>query len=88
MNDFFNELIEGKIDFEGQKLVENITKIALTVICIVSFVLGFGLQSLKVTFGALSLGSLVVFLVVVPQWPAYTRHPVQWLPVKQPTKLS
>ncbi|KAI6021045.1 microsomal signal peptidase 12kDa subunit [Pisolithus marmoratus] len=45
---------------------------------IVSFVVGYVLQSLRVTMGAFALSTLLVFLLVVPPWPVYNRHPVRW----------
>ncbi|KZT30221.1 microsomal signal peptidase 12 kDa subunit [Neolentinus lepideus HHB14362 ss-1] len=74
-----NELLEGKIDFEGQKLVDNITRIALVVLSIISFIVGFALQSLQVTFGLFSLGTVILALSVLPPWPVYNSHPVSWL---------
>ncbi|GBE85797.1 microsomal signal peptidase subunit [Sparassis latifolia] len=82
MNEYLQQLLDGKIDFEGQKLVEQIVKITLISSTIFSFLLGFALQSLQVTFGIFALSVIVLCLVVLPHWPVYNRHPVQWLPVK------
>ncbi|EIN06533.1 microsomal signal peptidase [Punctularia strigosozonata HHB-11173 SS5] len=79
MQDALQELIDGKIDFEGQKTVEHIAKVALIALTVVSFIIGFALQSLRITFGVFGIGSLAVMLVVVPPWPSFNRHPVQWL---------
>lgn len=88
MNANLNELLEGKIDFEGQKLVETITRVALVVLSVISFIVGFALQSLQVTFGIFSAGSIALVLLIVPPWPIYNSHPVQWLPALPPTSSS
>ncbi|KAL4254152.1 SPCS1 family protein [Abortiporus biennis] len=81
-----NEILEGKIDFEGQNKVEYIVRIWMTAATILSFVIGFALQSLKATFGAFSLSVILLSVLVVPPWGAYNRHPVQWLPLKSQTE--
>ncbi|KAH9942814.1 microsomal signal peptidase subunit [Amylocystis lapponica] len=83
MNNYVNQLIEGKIDFEGQKKVEEIVRNTLIGTTVVSFALGFVLQSLRVTFGTFGLSAVVLLLVAVPQWPMYNRNPVEWLPIKE-----
>ncbi|KAI0354422.1 microsomal signal peptidase subunit [Trametes cingulata] len=83
MSEFVQKLVEGKIDFEGQKLVERIARDALIAATAVSFVAGFALQSLRVTFGLFALFVVVLSIVVIPPWPMYNRHPVTWLPVKE-----
>ncbi|ETW76811.1 hypothetical protein HETIRDRAFT_328020 [Heterobasidion irregulare TC 32-1] len=67
-------------DFEGQRAVERISRNGLLALTAVSYVLGLALQSLRVTFGVFGLGIAVLLLVAVPQWPAYNKHPVRWLP--------
>jgi len=74
--------MEGRIDFAGQKSVESIVKIVLAVSTVVSFILGFAFQDLRVTFGILTLSTVTLTLVVLPPWPMFNRHPVKWLPVE------
>jgi len=83
MTSFIQEFMEGKIDFAGQKSVESIVKIVLVATTIVSFILGFALQDLRVTFGILTLSTVTLTLVVLPAWPMFNRHPVKWLPVEK-----
>ncbi|KAI0631456.1 microsomal signal peptidase subunit, partial [Trametes polyzona] len=83
MSDVLQKLIEGKIDFEGQKLVERIARDTLIAATVISFVVGFALQSLRVTFGLFALFVVVLTLVVIPPWPMFNRHPVTWLPAKE-----
>jgi signal peptidase complex subunit 1 len=51
-----------------------------------SFVLGFALQSLQVTFAVLGASVLLLALVIVPPWPSYNNNPVKWLPNKETKK--
>jgi len=71
--------MEGKIDFAGQKSVESIVKTVLVASSVVSFILGFALQDMRVTFGTLTLSSVALTLLVLPPWPTFNRHPVKWL---------
>ncbi|RPD54603.1 microsomal signal peptidase subunit [Lentinus tigrinus ALCF2SS1-7] len=84
MGDILQKYLEGKIDFEGQKLVEQISRNALIAATVVSFVAGFASQSLRVLFGVFALFVIVLCAAVIPPWPAYRRHPVKWLPAKNP----
>jgi len=52
------------------------------VITVVSFILGFAMQDLAVTFGSMGVSTVVLALVVIPPWPMYNRHPVTWLSPK------
>ncbi|KAI0660199.1 microsomal signal peptidase subunit, partial [Cubamyces menziesii] len=82
MSNIIQKLLEGKIDFEGQKLVEKIARDTLIVATLVSFIAGFALQSLQVTFGLFALFVVLLSIAVIPPWPMYNRHPVKWLPAK------
>ncbi|THH15418.1 hypothetical protein EW146_g5048 [Bondarzewia mesenterica] len=86
MSTFLHDLFEGKIDFEGQKTVEHISRNTLVGLTVVSYVLGLILQSLRVTVGTFGFGLLVILLVTVPPWPMFNKHPVQWLPVQETKK--
>lgn len=72
------DIFEGKIDFIGQKRVDSISRIWLAASTVVSFVVGFALQSLRATMGAFALSTLLLFVMAVPPWPVYNRHPVEW----------
>ncbi|EPS96944.1 microsomal signal peptidase, partial [Fomitopsis schrenkii] len=75
-------------DFEGQKLVENIAKFTLIAASVFAFLLGLALQSLKVTFVVFGVVSALLFVVVLPPWPMFNRHPVKWLPAKESNTSS
>ncbi|GJE99682.1 microsomal signal peptidase [Phanerochaete sordida] len=78
-------IFEGKIDFEGQKKVEQISRVTLVAAAVVSFIVGFALQSLRATFVIFISANIVLFLVVVPPWPMFNQHPVKFLPAKSPS---
>jgi len=86
MASIFQTLFEGKIDFEGQQITDRIARISLVVITIVSFLLGFVLQSLYVTIIVFTCSTMALIMVVVPPWPIYNSHPVTWLPPQKGTK--
>ncbi|KAF8530231.1 microsomal signal peptidase [Hysterangium stoloniferum] len=75
-------------DFEGQKLADVITRYALISATIISFLVGVVMQSLMATFGTFACALVVLALVVVPPWPLFNRHSVQWLPKSSETKKS
>ncbi|KAI1000051.1 hypothetical protein K3495_g8148 [Podosphaera aphanis] len=78
--DQLRDTLEGQIDFKGQKLAELLATILLSTAGALSFVVGFILQDIV---GALYIGLGVTgltFFLVVPPWPFYRRHPVNWLP--------
>ncbi|KAJ7027515.1 microsomal signal peptidase [Mycena alexandri] len=73
------DLTEGKIDFVGQLQVEQISRIWLIGSTIISFILGFALQSMQLTFAIFGISTVLLALVIVPPWPMFNRHPTQWL---------
>ncbi|KAF8881585.1 microsomal signal peptidase 12 kDa subunit-domain-containing protein [Infundibulicybe gibba] len=79
MNVYFQELAEGKIDFAGQQLADQISRVVLIAATIISFIVGFALQSLRATFGIFGASTLLLAFVVIPPWPMFNRNPVKWL---------
>lgn len=53
----------------------------LTSLQAISFLVGFVLQDIKLALFIGLGGTALTFLVVVPPWPFFNRHPVKWLPV-------
>ncbi|KIM55691.1 hypothetical protein SCLCIDRAFT_134150, partial [Scleroderma citrinum Foug A] len=66
-------------DFVGQKRVDDISRLVLVVATIVSFVSGFALDSLRVTMHVFAFSGLALLVAVVPPWPLYTSHAVEWI---------
>jgi len=75
------ELAEGQIDFEGQRLAEWLATALLATVGVLSFLVGFFLQDIKLALYIGLAGTAFTLLVVVPPWPFFNRHPVKWLPV-------
>ncbi|KAI8366070.1 microsomal signal peptidase [Radiomyces spectabilis] len=73
------ELLECTIDFEGQKLADQIAQVLLTVFSIASFVVGFSAQSMLLMLAIFAMGVVVTVAVVLPPWPMFRRHPQPWL---------
>ncbi|KAF8516872.1 microsomal signal peptidase subunit [Gautieria morchelliformis] len=88
MSTQIQRVLEGKIDFEGQRLADQITRYVLIAATVVSFFAGVIAQSLRISFGVFSFAVLVLALTVVPPWPLFNRHPVKWLPVRQASKKA
>ncbi|KAF8346313.1 microsomal signal peptidase subunit, partial [Amanita rubescens] len=72
------ELLEGKIDFIGQQRAETLMRAGLMTATGVSFVIGFGLQSMSTTFMMLGVSLIIVAVGVVPGWGMYRRDGVCW----------
>ncbi|KAL9015588.1 MAG: hypothetical protein Q9185_007018 [Variospora sp. 1 TL-2023] len=63
------DLFEGQIDFEGQKLAELFSTVILAVTG----------QSIWTTLWIGLGGTALTFLVVVPPYPIYNENPENWL---------
>ncbi|KAI8803647.1 microsomal signal peptidase 12 kDa subunit-domain-containing protein [Cladochytrium replicatum] len=68
------------MDFEGQRQAELVCQVLLWSSGFVGLVVGYALQSIRVVFGCLGIGTALSFLLLVPGWPVFNRHPVKWLP--------
>ncbi|KAG1840012.1 microsomal signal peptidase 12 kDa subunit [Suillus fuscotomentosus] len=73
------ELVEGRIDFKGQKTADDIVRVVLITSTFLSFVIGFAFSSLMITMSTFVLCTVALSLVVLPPWPMFNRHPVTWL---------
>ncbi|PVH85500.1 microsomal signal peptidase 12kDa subunit [Cadophora sp. DSE1049] len=79
--DQVRELAEGQIDFEGQRLAEYLATALLAIFGAISFIVGYFQQDIKRALLIGLGGTAATFLLVVPPWPFFNRHPVKWLPV-------
>ncbi|KAI1304285.1 microsomal signal peptidase 12 kDa subunit-domain-containing protein [Xylaria venustula] len=75
------DVIDGQIDFQGQKVAELLATILLSIVGAVSFLIGFFLQDIALALKIGLGGTALTFLVIVPPWPFFKQHPVKWLPV-------
>jgi len=76
------EAAEGQIDFEGQRLAEFLVTGLLAAVGAVAFIVGYVLQDIKRALFIGLGGTVLAFLLIVPPWPFFNRHPIKWLPVK------
>jgi len=75
-------LFEWNIDFVGQKHAEYTYQSTIVLFAFIGFAVGFLLQSLKTTLQIYGTGMILAALLVLPPWPFYNKHPVQWLAAK------
>ncbi|RKP09599.1 microsomal signal peptidase [Thamnocephalis sphaerospora] len=72
--------MEGKIDFEGQKLTEDWSQQLIAFSTVASFVYGYWTESISSMLLVYAIGYAITILICTPAWPAYNKHPVTWLP--------
>jgi len=73
-------LLEGQIDFEGQRKAELLTTYLLAGFGAIAFIIGYILSSIHLTLYLGLLGTVITFVLVVPAWGFYNRDPERWLP--------
>ncbi|MCJ1375509.1 hypothetical protein MMC20_006746 [Loxospora ochrophaea] len=73
------DLLEGQIDFEGQKSAELATTLILAGTGLIALVLGYFQENIHVTLWVGLLGTAFAFLIVVPPFPIYNEYPEKWL---------
>ncbi|TVY29001.1 Signal peptidase complex subunit [Lachnellula hyalina] len=86
--DQVREAAEGQIDFKGQELAELLATILLAAVGVISFVVGFINQDIKLALYLGLGGTALTLALIVPPWPFLNRHPVRWLPVGGVEKKS
>ncbi|KAI8635007.1 SPC12-domain-containing protein [Xylariaceae sp. FL1651] len=79
--DQVRDVVDGQIDFEGQKLAETLATALLSIVGAISFLVGFSLQDIALALKIGLGGTALTFLAIVPPWPFFNQHPVKWLPV-------
>lgn len=78
-----DSFLTAPIDFEGQALVELLSTRILVSSAVISFGVGYLMQSVYILFGIFAVGVVIAFVVCVPAWSIYNRNPVVWLPPLQ-----
>ncbi|XVE92149.1 hypothetical protein REPUB_Repub01dG0072300 [Reevesia pubescens] len=68
-----------KMDWQGQKLAEQIMQIMLLVFAVISFVAGYVLGSFQMMILVYAGGVTLTTLITVPNWPFFNRNPLNWL---------
>lgn len=67
------------MDFEGQRLSEQLMLWVTGAFTAAGFVAGYYLQSLGLALAVFAAGVGVAFTVAVPEWSYFKQHPLVWL---------
>ncbi|KFH43106.1 signal peptidase complex subunit-like protein [Hapsidospora chrysogenum ATCC 11550] len=78
--DKVRDVVDGEIDFDGQRRSEVIATLLLAVSGLLSFNIGYAKQDIVLAVYIGLAGTLLTFLIAVPPWPFFKRNPVKWLP--------
>ena len=76
------DIWEGEIDFRGQSLADFLTTFLLVASGIIAVIVGFSAQDIYKTLYVGLSGTVLTFILVVPQWPFYNKKPEPWLPAR------
>ncbi|KAK9707552.1 hypothetical protein RND81_07G204500 [Saponaria officinalis] len=84
------------MDWQGQKLAEQLMQFLLLISAAVAFTTGFALGSFQMMILIYAGGVVLTALIIVPNWPFFNRNPLKWLdsveaerhPKPEPTPVS
>lgn len=71
--------VDSVMDWQGQKLAEQLMQILLLIAAVVAFVVGYTTASFRTMMLIYAGGVGVATLITVPNWPFFNRHPLKWL---------
>lgn len=78
--DKIRDVVEGQIDFDGQRRAEGFATLLLGLSALLAFNIGYQYQDIQKAMYVGLGGSALTFIIVVPPWPFFKTHPVKWLP--------
>ncbi|XP_021744865.1 probable signal peptidase complex subunit 1 [Chenopodium quinoa] len=67
------------MDWQGQKVAEQWMQILLLVSAAIAFVTGYLMGSFQLMVLIYAGGVVLTALIIVPNWPWFNRHPLNWL---------
>ncbi|KAJ7945540.1 Signal peptidase subunit [Quillaja saponaria] len=67
------------MDWQGQKLAEQLMQIMLLAFAGVAFATGYFIGSFQMMILIYAGGVVLTSLITVPSWPIFNRHPLKWL---------
>ncbi|RZB96212.1 putative signal peptidase complex subunit 1 [Glycine soja] len=73
------------MDWQGQKLAEQLMQIMLLAFAVIAFVGGYVMASFQMMILIYAGGVVFTTLLTVPNWPLFNRHPLTWL---DPTEVE
>ena len=74
------------MDWQGQKLAEQLMQILLVGFAVVAFTAGYALGSFQMMLLIYASGVVITTLITVPNWPFYNRHTLKWLDPREAEK--
>lgn len=69
---------ELEMDFSGQRLADILSTVMLWTGAAVAFIVGFTLKDFELMIQTFGGFVVLTLLIVVPDWPFYNKHPIQW----------
>ena len=76
------------MDWQGQKLAEEIMQWGVLAAAIVAFLFGYFTSSFQIMLIVYGILTLIVLILVVPDWGFFNKNPLQWLDPKLAQSLS
>lgn len=76
------------MDFQGQRLAEQLLLGIILVFAAISFVAGYAMKDFSLMVKINGVGLVLALLAVLPDWPFYNKHPLNWLPPLNPPKAD
>ncbi|KAI8897362.1 microsomal signal peptidase 12 kDa subunit-domain-containing protein [Globomyces pollinis-pini] len=76
----------GEIDFKGQELAHTLLIGLLALDAVLSFIIGYSLDSMKITIGSYILGLVLILIITVLPLPMYNSNNIKWVKSKLPKK--
>jgi signal peptidase complex subunit 1 len=67
------------MDYEGQKLCENLFYWIIIIFGAIGWVYGYMEQDFVHVFYAWGVGMILSIIICVPDWPWFNKHPIKWL---------
>ncbi|KAL5728987.1 hypothetical protein ACHQM5_002003 [Ranunculus cassubicifolius] len=67
------------MDWQGQKLAEQLMQILLVAFAVAAFVVGYTIGSFQMMLLIYAGGVVITTLITVPNWPFFNRHALKWL---------
>ncbi|KAF9603833.1 hypothetical protein IFM89_038016 [Coptis chinensis] len=67
------------MDWQGQKLAEQLMQILLVSFAVVAFGVGYYIGSFQMMLYVYAVGVILTTLITVPNWPFFNYHPLKWL---------
>ncbi|KAL3835681.1 hypothetical protein ACJIZ3_010417 [Penstemon smallii] len=67
------------MDWQGQKLAEQLMQLMLVIFGVVAFITGYVLGSFQTMMLIYGAGVVLTSLIIVPNWPFFNRSHLKWL---------